>query len=165
MQVYRGMDIGTAKPSAAVRGHIRHHMIDVVDPSQEYDVATFQVDARAAIRDIGERGGRTLIVGGSGLHFRAIVDPMFFAPTNAELRHELEAKPTDELVAELLRLDPRAGHMVDLHNPRRVIRAVEVAQLTGEGPAVRASKPEAAAFRSYEPLIVHHSIGIDADDQ
>lgn len=162
MQVYRGMDIGTAKPSMAVRERIPHHMIDVAEPSQEYDVARFQTEARAAISGIGGRGGRTLIVGGSGLHFRAIVDPASFAPTDPSLREELEATATEDLVAELLLFDPQAGSMVDLYNPRRVTRAVEVARLTGEGPTFRASKPAAVAFRAYQPFMPHHSIGIDA---
>lgn len=158
------MDIGTAKPSRAVRDRIPHHMIDVVEPSQEYDVVAFQTDARVAIRDIGDRGVRRLIVGGSGLHFRAIVDPMSFAPTDADLRAEIEGTPVEDLVVELLLLDPEAAAVVDLHNPRRVIRAVEVARMTGEGPTVRANKPEAEAFRTYQPLIAHHSIGIDAEE-
>lgn len=165
MQVYRGMDIGTAKPSAAIRERIPHHMVDVVDPSQEYDVVAFQADGRAAIDDITKRRGRVLIVGGSGLHFRAMVDPMTFAPTDADVRAELEMIPTEVLVAELLAWEPGAETIVDLDNPRRVIRAVEVARLTGEGPLVRANKPEATAFRTYEPLIAHHSIGIDAGDR
>lgn len=156
------MDIGTAKPSAAICSRIPHHMIDVVEPSQEYDVATFQADARAAIADMADRGVRTLIVGGSGLHFRAIVDPVSFAPTDTDLREELEATSMSELVVELLNLDPNADVVVDLHNPRRVIRAVEVARLTGELPTERADTAEAAAFRGYQPLMEHHSIGIDA---
>ncbi len=159
------MDIGTAKPSMTVRERVPHHMIDLVDPSQDYDVAMFQADARAAIRGIGDRGGRALIVGGSGLHFRAIVDPALFAPTDVDLRVELEAVATEDLVAELLLLDPEAGSIVDVHNPRRVIRAVEVIRITGEGPTVRATKPESAAFRAYEPLIAHLSIGIDSGEQ
>lgn len=165
MQVYRGMDIGTAKPTAATRARIPHHMVDVVDPSQEYDVVAFQADGRGAIQDITRRDGRILIVGGSGLHFRAMVDPMTFAPTDAEVRAELETIPIGDLVAELLDLDPGADTVVDVHNPRRVIRAVEVARLTGEGPLVRANQAEAAAFRAYEPLIAHYSIGIDAADR
>ena len=136
MQVYRGMDIGTAKPTVIERKGVVHHMIDVVDPSVEYTVAEF----RRMGRHIIERSSKPLIIsGGSGLHFRALVDPMSFAPTNPALRSELEAEDHLMLVDELTKADDRAGLLVDLANPRRVIRAVEVLRLTGETPSDRSA--------------------------
>ena len=82
MQVYRGMDVGTAKPSVDDRQRVHHHMIDVADPSEAYSVARFQEAGRAVIREVRDRGRRVLVVGGSGLHFRALVDPLVFAPSD-----------------------------------------------------------------------------------
>ena len=120
MQVYRGMDIGTAKPTVVERRGIRHHMIDVVDPEEEFSVADF----RRMGREVMTTATRPLIVtGGSGLHFRALVDPMSFAPTEPGLRAELEDIELGDLVAELIASDPAAARHVDLSNRRRVIRA------------------------------------------
>ncbi|MFB3050973.1 MAG: tRNA (adenosine(37)-N6)-dimethylallyltransferase, partial [Acidimicrobiia bacterium] len=129
MQVYRGMDIGTAKPSVIERRGIRHHMIDVVDPESEFSVAEFRRQGRAVMNSADSP---LIITGGSGLHFRALVDPMSFAPTDPTLRSELEGSQLADLVAELKTADPEVGSHVDLANPRRVIRAVEILRLSGE---------------------------------
>ena len=81
MQAYRGMDIGTAKPSAAIRSEITYRMIDVAEPSDDFDVRTYPGLGRAAIEEEVAHRGRVIVCGGSGLHFRALVDPMTFAPT------------------------------------------------------------------------------------
>jgi tRNA dimethylallyltransferase len=158
MQVYRGMDVGTAKPTVIERRGIPHHMIDLVDPSVEFSVADFRRIGRETIAGIE---GPAMIVGGSGLHFRALVDPMSFAPTDLHMRSELENADRDDLVAELIRADPAAGDRVDLANRRRVVRAVEVHRLTGETPSSRAQSAEAEELRRYQPEIEFTAIGMD----
>jgi len=157
MQVYREMDIGTAKATAAQQARVRHHMVDVVDPGVDFSVAEFQKTARGIL----ERTGRIVMVGGSGLHFRAVVDPMTFPPSDAALRVELEA--LDESVARtaLLQADPAAGTQVDLNNPRRVVRALEIHRLTGETPTERARTREAEAVRSYRAALAFRAVGLD----
>ena len=123
MQVYRGMDIGTAKPPPDKRG--RYHLIDLADPEEEYSVAQFQAAGRQVLASLEAAGRAAVIVGGSGLHFRALVDPLEFPPTNPVLRRRLEATDPADLVAQLLAVDPDAATAVDLANPRRVLRAVE----------------------------------------
>ncbi len=161
MQAYRDMDIGTAKPSADVRERLDYRMIDIADPEDTLTVREFQDIGRAALDDVDRAGGRIVICGGSGLHFRALVDPMTFAPTDPRLRAELEAAGADATRSALLDADPEAGAHVDLDNPRRVVRAVEVLRLTGETPTARAASPEGAALASYEPIRPFVGIGLD----
>lgn len=158
MQVYRGMDIGTAKPSADEQSRVPHHMVDVVDPSEPYSVAEFRQAGREAIGAI-ERP--ILVVGGSGLHFRSLVDPLDFAPTDPDVREALASDAVDDLIAELTAADPEASEHVDLANPRRVERAVEILRITGETPSIRASTPRAAAVRAYEPEVAVVAVGLD----
>jgi tRNA dimethylallyltransferase len=165
MQVYRGMDIGTAKPSVAVRTAIPHHMIDVVEPSAEYDVVSFQSDARAALAAAGP-DQRVIIAGGSGLHFRAVVDPLTFAPTDPNIRTDLEQSldPASRR-AMLLKADESVEAVLDISNDRRVVRALEVWKLTGQTPTERAASEEAQKVRSYAAMMPHVSIGVDAGDR
>ena len=158
VMVYRGMDIGTAKPTVLERKGVPHHMIDIVDPADEFSVAEFRRRGREILRTATVP---IVIVGGSGLHFRALVDPMSFAPTDPDLRRELEDAALDELVAELTTADPEAGAHVDLSNPRRVIRAVEVYRLTGETPSLRAATAEAEDLRRYVPEVEFVAVGVD----
>jgi tRNA dimethylallyltransferase len=137
MQVYRGMDIGTAKATAAERAAVPHHMIDVADPGEDFSVARFQLEARAAVRAIEERGHRALLVGGTGLYVQAVVDDLRFPGEDLTLRAELEARTAAaggvaEAYAELERLDPAAAVKIDPHNARRIVRALEVIRITGE---------------------------------
>ncbi len=161
MQVYRRMDIGTAKPTPAMQAQVRHHMIDIAEPSEEFTVAEFQAEGRVALDGIAERGKVAVIVGGSGLHFRSLVDPMTFAPSDPVVRSQLEETAAGELVAELVAADPRAGDVVDLANPRRVVRAVEVLRLTGLTPSKRAASQEAVAVAGYEPVRPFTAVGLD----
>lgn len=161
MQVYRGMDIGTAKPSDDERRRVPHHMIDVAEPSESYSVTRFQEAGRAAISEIRRRRARVLVVGGSGLHFRSLVDPMSFAPSDRAVRARFEALTEDEAVFALLSVDPEAGRWVHLANPRRVVRALEIHALTGRTPTERAATPEASALRQYRPKEPLAAIGID----
>ncbi len=162
MQVYRGMDIGTAKPGTEERRRVRHHMIDVAEPEESYSAARFQAEARAALGEAGER--LVVIVGGSGLHFRAVVDPMSFPPNLPGLRRRLESLETGQARARLLDRDPEAGRHVDLDNPRRVVRALEVAELTGLTPSRRARSSQYRDLRSYRPLLEFTAVGIDPGD-
>ncbi|MDP9143907.1 MAG: tRNA (adenosine(37)-N6)-dimethylallyltransferase MiaA [Actinomycetota bacterium] len=163
MQVYRGMDIGTAKPTVLERRGIPHHLIDAAEPEDDFSVAEFRRRGRQVL---SESGAPVLIItGGSGLHFRAIVDPMSFAPTDGDLRAQLEKREEDGLVEELLGVDPSARSHVDLANPRRVIRAVEIYQLTGETPSMRAGTALAEDVRRYVPEVGFEAVGIDPDGE
>ena len=162
MQVFRGMDIGTAKPSAEVQSRIEHHLIDVADPADEFTVVDFQAQGGEVLRAAERSGRRIVIAGGSGLHFRSLVDPMTFAPTDAEIRSELEQMTLDQLRAELLEIDPASPEVIDMHNPRRVIRAIEIWRISSVTPSERADSDESVAVRSYEPLVDHMSLGLDS---
>lgn len=132
--VYRGMDVGTAKPSPSERAAVAHHMVDMLDPEQDATVAWFQGEARAAIADVVGRGRRALLVGGSGLYFRAVVDDLEFPPTDPEVRAGLTARWQHDPAgahALLAACDPAAAALVDPGNLRRTVRALEVVELTG----------------------------------
>ena len=135
MQIYRRMDVGTDKPSSELRRRVPHHMLDIFDPAEEVTVARFQSDARAAVGEISGRGRLPLLVGGSGLYFRAVVDPLEFPPHAPEVRERLEeeaeAKGAHHLHARLLEVDPVAAARIEPSNARRTIRALEVIQITG----------------------------------
>jgi tRNA dimethylallyltransferase len=135
MLVYRGMDIGTAKPTAAERSRVPHHLVDLVDPAEEFSVARFQPLARDAIADVLARGRRPLLVGGSGLYFHAVVDEFVFPPTDAAIRRRLEAEAASAglpaMYARLERGDPPAAARIQPANLRRIVRALEVMELTG----------------------------------
>jgi tRNA dimethylallyltransferase len=135
MQLYLGMDAGTAKPSAAQREAIAHHLVDVADPADEITVAEYQSAGRAAIEDISGRGRVPLLVGGSGLYFRALVDELRFPPRSEDVRAALEREAEDagaaELHARLETLDPAAAARIEPANARRTVRALEVIELTG----------------------------------
>jgi len=161
MQVYRGMDIGTAKPDAESRQRYGYHLIDIVEPSEDLSVADYQARGALVIDALSEDGENIILAGGSGLHLRALVDPLEFPPTDAELRSELEASAPRSLVEELISADPGAGDVVDLANPRRVLRAVEVLRLTGDTPSIRIAAAQATAVRQYVPSRPFIGIGVD----
>ena len=161
MQVYRGLDLGTAKPTPAQQARVRHHLLDLADPATPFSVAEFQRAGREALAGLARGGVPALIVGGSGLHFRALVDPLEFPPHDPEVRREVEALARGEALAALLAADPAAGAVVDVANPRRVARALEVYRLTGLTPAVRAASAAAAAVRAYRPLLPVVAVGAD----
>ena len=133
--IYRGMDIGTAKPTGADRDAVPHHMVDVLDPDEDVTVAWFQREARAAIADVLGRGARPLLVGGSGLYFRAVVDDLRFPPTDPDVRATIEGRWADDprgAHRHLADLDPDAAARIEPDNLRRSVRALEVLELTGE---------------------------------
>ena len=157
MQVYRGMDIGTAKATRAERDEIAHHLIDVVDCSDEWTVARAQRDARAAIADIESRGHRAILVGGTGLYVQAVIDNLTMPGEDLVVRAELEAAtslPGGLLAAwhELQAVDPTAASRIDEHNQRRIVRALEVIRITGQpfssfGSGVFDAQPAVDALR------------------
>jgi tRNA dimethylallyltransferase len=136
MLVYRGMDIGTAKPTAAQRARVPHHLLDVAEPSEPFSVARYQQLAREAIAGIRRRGHRVLLVGGSALYERAVVDELGFPGTEAGTRRGLEAEAAvvgaAGLHERLAASDPAAAARIEPGNVRRTVRALEVAQLTGQ---------------------------------
>jgi tRNA dimethylallyltransferase len=146
MQVYRGLDIGTAKPSDNDRRRARHHLIDVVTLAQGFDAAQFARLAGEAARDIQARGRVPIFCGGTGLYFKAYLEGLGDAPpADPQLRAELEATPPEQLLAELERRDPAAFQAIDRRNPRRLIRALEVIRLTGKPFSVQRAQWAASA--------------------
>ena len=136
MQLYRGMDIGTAKLSIAERRGIPHHLLDVLEASEEASVARYQVDARKAIDDILSRGAIPILVGGSGLYVSSVLYDFQFPGHDAEVRAQLEAELESEGPGTLHRrlddLDPAAAAAIGPHNGRRLVRALEVVAITGK---------------------------------
>jgi tRNA dimethylallyltransferase len=133
MQVYRGLDIGTAKPTPAEQSRVPHHLIDVVGLTESFDAARFAELAKRAVADIQARRRVPILCGGTGLYFKAFRDGVGKAPpADPEVRARLEAMPLPELLRELEVLDPVTFARIDRKNPRRVLRAIEVIQLTGK---------------------------------
>ena len=135
MLVYRGMDVGTAKPTAAERARVPHHLIDIVEPSEPFSVAAFQHAARVAIGGIVGRGAPPILVGGSGLYLRAVVDDLQLPGTDPSTRAELERQASTlgaaRMYERLAALDPVAAGRIEPGNVRRIVRALEVAAVTG----------------------------------
>jgi tRNA dimethylallyltransferase len=133
MQVYRGMDIGTAKSTPAERALVPHHLIDVCEVSDAFDAKRFVDLATKAIAGIHGRGRVALVVGGTGLYVRALRRGLFEGPSrNDELRGRLEKMSATQLFEELQRVDPQTAAHIDRHNPRRLVRALEVFHGTGK---------------------------------
>lgn len=145
MQVYRGMDIGTAKPSSEDRSLVVHHLIDVVEARDTFTVAQFQAAYRHAIEDISARRGTPILVGGTGLYLRAVIDDLTIPGTWPEIRARLEHEALDggpQILHERLQaLDPKAAAKMEPTNARRIVRALEVVEGSGRefssfGPGV-----------------------------
>lgn len=133
MQVYRGLDIGTAKPSAAERVRVPHHLLDVAELTDAFDAAQFLRLAGMAVKEIQGRGRVPIFCGGTGLYFKAWLNGLGEAPpADPRVRAELETMPLAELLAELERRDATTFARIDRQNPRRVVRALEVIRLTGK---------------------------------
>jgi tRNA dimethylallyltransferase len=155
MQVYRGMDIGTAKPTPADRAEVPHHLIDIADPWDEFTVAWFAAEARRAVDDIAARGRRALLVGGTGLYLQAVVDELQVPGRYAEVRATLDAEPdTAALHARLAELDPVAAGRMEATNRRRVVRALEVT--LGSGRPFSSYGPGLGAY----PPSRYHLVGV-----
>jgi len=136
MQLYRGMDIGTAKLPEAERRGVPHHLLDVLDPRDEASVASYQTDARGAIEAIRARGAVPILVGGSGLYVSAVVWDFRFPGTDPDIRARLEGELAESgpgmLFQRLRQSDPEAAAAIGPHNGRRIVRALEVGEITGE---------------------------------
>jgi tRNA dimethylallyltransferase len=133
MQVYRGMDIGTAKPGPGERRRVPHHLIDVVDLANTFDAAQFARLAHKAVEEIRGRNRLPILCGGTGLYFRAFLEGLGDSPAaDPMLRAQLEATPMSDLLQELKERDPATFEKIDHENPRRVVRALEVIRLTGK---------------------------------
>ena len=159
MQLYRGMDIGTAKLTPAERAGVSHHCLDVWDVTEPASVAEYQRLARAAVDDIAARGGVPLLVGGSGLYVRAVLEELEFPGTDPQVRARLEAELTDRgpapLYERLATVDPAAARQILPGNGRRIVRALEVIELTG--------RPFTATLPAPVPHYDSVQIGVDRD--
>ncbi len=145
MQVYRGLDIVTAKPSADERARVPHHLIDVVELTAPFDAMKFVTLAQAAEKEIRARGRLPIFCGGTGLYLKALLEGLGTAPpSDTAVRQELEATPLEVLLRELQQRDPATYERIDRQNPRRVVRALEVIRLTG--------RPFSAQRAEWQPL-------------
>ncbi len=147
MQVYRGMDLGTAKPGRAARAEVPHHLLDLLDPWEDFDVTQFQGAARQVLAEVAGRGGRALLLGGTGLYHRAVIDGLDIPARYPEVRARLEVEPdTRALHRRLVELDPAAAGRMEPDNRRRVLRALEVT--IGSGTPFSASGPGLDRYRA-----------------
>jgi tRNA dimethylallyltransferase len=160
LQLYRGMDIGTAKVTVQERRGIPHHLLDVLEVTEEASVSAFQRAARETIAGIRARGRVPILVGGSGLYVRAALDDIEFPPTDPEVRRRLEARAVQEgaevLHRELAAADPEAAAGIGLHDTRRIVRALEVGELTGRPFAAFLPRPH-----HHDPSTVQLGLRLD----
>ena len=137
MQLYRGMDIATAKLPIEQRQQVPHHMFDVAPPENEMSVVDYQHQSRSVIEDVIDRGGYPILVGGSMLYLQSVVYEMEFAPTDGAIREKLESELQDfgpgAMLAKLRELDPESAERLDVGDARRIVRALELYQLRGRG--------------------------------
>lgn len=161
MQVYRDMDIGTAKPDIEQRQLVPHHLLDVADPRHDFSVSRFQYEAREAIEDIASRGNVPLLVGGTGLYFEAVVFDLLFPPGSCddELRRRLEEWATEDpegLRRHLQEIDPDFAAGEGFANLRRVIRAMEVYERTGKPfSSLQRKRGEQRLYYSYAGVVIN----------
>jgi tRNA dimethylallyltransferase len=155
MQLYRGMDIGTAKLPPARRAAVRHHLLDVLDVTEAASVAAYQREARRTIEELLAAGAVPVLAGGSGLYVQAVLDDLEFPGTDPELRAQLEAELAQQgasvLHHRLHQLDPVAAGRILPSNHRRVVRALEVIRLTGRPFSAALPPPGPARYRSRGP--------------
>jgi len=168
MQVYRRMDIGTAKPGTDVRRRVPHHLIDLVEPSERYDVQSYLADFRAAEADCAARGVRALVVGGTGLYLQACLRGLFDGPPpDPELRERLKerarAEGTEALHASLAAVDPAGAERIHPRDEKRVVRALEVWQQTRR--PISAWQEQWSAARGESAPIVGLSLPVPALDR
>ena len=163
MQVYQGMDIGTAKLSHAERGGITHHLLDVLTVKQDSTVAWYQELARKTIDEIHSRGRDAIIVGGTGLYIKAIVDDLNFPDTDPVIRSRLELEAIKQgpaaLFQRLEKLDPAAALAIDRANTRRIVRALEVIEITGQPFTANLPREESSRY----PAAFHFGLSQDRE--
>lgn len=163
MQVYEGMDIGTAKLSLSERGGIPHHLLDALTVRQDSTVAWYQDAARTVIDQIHQRGKDAIIVGGTGLYIKAIVDDLNFPDTDPVIRSRLELEAIEQgsavLFARLEKLDPAAALAIDRANTRRIVRALEVIEITGQPFTANLPREESSRY----PDAIHFGLSQDRE--
>jgi tRNA dimethylallyltransferase len=163
MQVYEGMDIGTAKLSVSERGGIPHHLLDALSVRQDSTVAWYQEAARTVIDQIHQRGKDAIIVGGTGLYIKAIVDDLNFPDTDPVIRSRLELEAIEQgaavLFARLEKLDPAAALAIDRANTRRIVRALEVIEITGQPFTANLPRQESSRY----PDALHFGLSQDRE--
>ena len=165
MQIYKGLDIGTAKPTKAEQAEVRHHMIDICDPREKFSAADFAERAHGVIADIRSRGKRVVLCGGTGLYLDTVLGRLDFGEieSDEELRRELiafaEKNGADALYERLVKIDPQAAEKIHKNNVRRVARAIEIYELTGKTKTEH--DREAISDSPYDSLI----IGLDYNDR
>ncbi len=163
MQVYEGMDIGTAKLSLTERGGIPHHLLDALTVRQDSTVAWYQEAARTVIDQIHQRGKDAIIVGGTGLYIKAIVDDLNFPDTDPVIRSRLELEAIEHgaavLFARLEKLDPAAALAIDRANTRRIVRALEVIEITGQPFTANLPREESSRY----PDAIHFGLSQDRE--
>ena len=163
MQVYQGMDIGTAKLSHAERGGVTHHLLDVLTVKQDSTVAWYQELARKTIEEIHSRGRDAIIVGGTGLYIKAIVDDLNFPDTDPVIRSRLELEAIEQgpaaLFQRLEKLDPAAALAIDRANTRRIVRALEVIEITGQPFTANLPREESSRY----PAAFHFGLSQDRE--
>ena len=150
-QVYRGMDIGTAKPDAATRARVPHHLLDLIDPAEIYSAARFAADARRLIEEVRGRGNRPLLVGGTMLYFRALLQGLSELPSaDAQFRARTEAEAAElgwgALHARLAQLDPQSAARLHPNDAQRIQRALEIHHLSGESASAQFLRPRGEAW-------------------
>lgn len=160
MQIYRRMDIGTAKPSQAERAGIVHHMMDIVEPDASYSAAQFQQDAKKAIADVFSQGKAAIVVGGTGLYIDSLIKPLDFsvAPSDERIRKKwedyLQEKGTQALHERLTEVDPGMASTLHPNNTRRIIRALEIYEISGKAMSAQSSLDEEEFELPYKPILV-----------
>lgn len=155
MQVYRGLDIGTAKPTPAERARVPHHLIDICDLAEVFDATQFARLAKQTVAEIQARGRVPILCGGTGLYFKAFLEGVGAAPpADPILRAALEQLPLETLLAELRERDPVCYERIDRQNPRRVVRAIEVIRLTGQPFSAQRTAWNSGSAASPNPLFL-----------
>ncbi|HJV64390.1 MAG TPA: tRNA (adenosine(37)-N6)-dimethylallyltransferase MiaA [Geomonas sp.] len=161
MQVYRGMDIGTAKPTLEERSRVPHHLLDIVTPDRNFSASDFRAAAVAAIADIDSRGKKPVVVGGTGLYIRALLEGLVDSPTgDPELRQQFAGLPSEELLRRLSQVDPETASRLHVNDRVRLIRALEVFSQTGR-PISSFRSEHGFSGSHYQPL----KIGISVERQ
>lgn len=160
-QIYRGMDIGTGKVTPKEQSLAPHHLLDIRGPEEDYNVTDFQRDARTAIQDIRNRGGLPIVCGGTVFWIQALVESQTFpaVPPDPSLRAGLADLPADVLFGRLEALDPGRATTIDRHNPRRLVRAIEIASAQGRGSAPQETQ-EAIVPDRFEIVVLDPPIDI-----
>ena len=154
MQVYRGLDIGTGKPSFTDRQRVRHHLVDILDLNEGFTAGQFVERAQRAMVEIQERGGLPILCGGTGLYFKSLLEGLSDLPAaDAALRAELERTPIEELRQELELADSAMARQIDGQNPRRVIRAIEIIRVTGKPVSQQRTRWHVAPTSGPGPVI------------